>query len=120
MSEMSISYKEGTTREVVITCLDEQGEEFILEGYTAQAHISFLSRTGGRYGVYLDVETEENVVSFIIPAALSVGMMEGVAEVRIFGGNGEVLSVICLDIEIDRSKKPDIAYHGGEEEEDIL
>lgn len=116
---MSIEYKEGTTREVNITCLDENQEDFILEGYTAQTHVSFLSRSGQAVEQYLETETENNIVSFTIPAALSVGMMEGVAEVRIFGGQGDVLSVISLDIQIERSKKPDIVYHGGEEEEDV-
>lgn len=108
-----LAFKEGTTRTVIIPCLDGDGDAFNFSGYTIQTHIH-LAGSKCVLDQYLDTQIDGNKVSFIIPAAASVGKRTGKYEVRIFLGE-TVASVIERDIEILPSHKPDITYHGGEE-----
>lgn len=114
MSNDVITYREGTTRIVEITCLDQDRKPFDFEGYTVQVSVMFLNYTNEETKTYLSASIENNVVTFEVPASLSVGMAKGEYEVRIFK-NEEVVSVIYGKFTILKSHRPDIEYHGGEE-----
>lgn len=100
---------EGTTRYVEIACLDEQNNPFDFTGYTIQTHLGLNGRSS--YDGYLETFIENNTVTFVIEAGLTVGMTSGSYETRIFK-DSEVVSVISGKITIKPSEKPDISYHG--------
>lgn len=97
---INIAMVEGTTRFVEVTCKDQSGDPFDLSGYEIRTWISFDNS-------YLPTVVVENIVSYEIPASLSVGKRSGIAETRIFK-DGRVFEVIRVKIAVVDAKKPDI------------
>ena len=103
MSEIkyvNIKMVEGTTRIVEVTCKDQSGDPFDLSGYDIRTWISFNDS-------YLPTVVVGNVVSYEIPASLSVGKRSGTAETRIFK-DGRVFEVIRAKFTVVDAKKPDL------------
>ena len=108
LTPMEISYREGTTRYVQINCKDQEGQDFNFDGYEAQTYL----RMGKE--MYLPTVKVGNVLSFKIPAEVSVGQLSGRSETRIFKGD-DVASVIEIKYDIVPSPKPNT--HPAEVEE---
>lgn len=103
ITEMDIALREGTTRYIQITCKSkETGGDFEFDGYTVQTHLSFGSRK--RYVMSAIIG---NIVSYKIPADISLGVHAGVAETRIFK-NGDVFEVLRINVSVVKADKPDI------------
>lgn len=99
----TIEIREATTRIEEITCKDKNtGDPFDFTGYTVRTWISF-----GDEGVYVPTTIVNNVLSYEIPAAASLGAKRGVAETRIFKGD-RVYEVLRMDIRVAKAEKPDL------------
>ena len=102
LEELNIEIREATTRYVEITCKNQEtGEDFDFEGYTVQTWVGF-----GPKKQYVENTIVENIVSYCIPAALSLGARDGVAETRIFK-DGDVFEVLRVNITVHKAGKPD-------------
>ena len=99
LTPTEIRFREGTTRYVQITCKDQDGADFDLDGYEAQTYLHM-----GRE-MYLPTAKVGNMLSFKIPADVSVGQIFGRSETRIFKGD-DVASVIEIKYDIVPSPKP--------------
>ena len=103
LEELNIEIREATTRYVNITCKDRTtGEAFDFTGYTVQTHLSFETKKQ-----YVPTVIVENIVSYEIPAEISLGAKHGTAETRIFK-NGDVFEVLRVNVNIHKAEKPDI------------
>ena len=104
ISNMNLEIREATTRYINITCKSKQtGEDFDFTDFTAQTYIDFKTDAD-----YVPTTIAGNIVSYKIPAALSLGAKSGIAETRIFK-NGDVYEVLRIDIKVYKANKPDIA-----------
>lgn len=94
---------EATTRYINITCLNNDTEEpFDFEGYTVQTHLSFDTEKQ-----YVDTAIVDNILSYKIPAEISLGAERGIAETRIFK-EGDVFEVLRIDITVKKADQPDL------------
>lgn len=116
MEEINISIREATTRWVNITCLDKATDTpFDFTGYDVQTWVKF-----GTTERYVQNTIAGNLVSYKIPAELSLGTQSGLAETRIFK-DGDVYEVLRVRISVHKAGKPDMEWHepsqnGGEGE----
>ena len=103
ITEMNITIREGTTRYVNISCKSkETGRDFDFSGYTVQTYLSFVANKA-----YANTAIVENVLSYKIPAEISVGQARGIAETRIFK-DGDVYEVLRINVKIEKAEKPDV------------
>ena len=103
ITEQALEIREATTRYISITCKSrETGEPFDFDGYTVQTYLAF-----GQTKRYVPTAIVENVVSYKIPADISLGTRSGIAETRIFK-NGDVFEVYRFNITVRKAQKPDI------------
>lgn len=103
ITEYSTTIREGTTRYVNITCRSKDtGQAFDFDGYDIQTHLSF-----GTARRYVQTVVVENLVSYKIPADISLKQRSGIAETRIFK-NGDVFEVLRINITVAKADKPDI------------
>ena len=101
--EMNMEIREGTTRYVNITCKSkETGLAFDFTGYTVQTHLAF-----GSHKQYVNTVIVDNLVSYKIPAEVSLGTFIGVAETRIFK-DGNVFEVLRINVTVKKAEQPDI------------
>lgn len=102
--EMNLELREGTTRYINITCKSkETGGAFDFTGFTVQTFLSF-----GNAKQYVNTAIVDNLVSYKIPAEVSVGVKKGIAETRIFK-DGDVYEVLRLNVVVKKAEKPDLA-----------
>lgn len=110
ITEYSLEMREATTRYINITCKSrETGEAFDFAGFTVQTFLAFDTRRQ-HVSQYVQTAIVDSMVSYKIPAEISVGSTRGVAETRIFK-NGDVYEVLRLNITVRRAEKPDIVPH---------
>lgn len=103
ITEYKMTIREGTTRYVSITCRSKDtGQAFDFDGYEIRTHLSF-----GVDRRYVQTVVEDNLVSYKIPADISLRQKFGVAETRIFK-NGDVFEVLRINIAVAKADKPDI------------
>ncbi len=103
ITELEIGLREATTRYIQIACKSrETGNEFDFDGYTVQTHLAF-----GPKKMYVPTVIVENIVSYKIPAEISIGTKAGVAETRIFK-DGDVFEVLRINALVAKAVKPDI------------
>lgn len=101
---MNLELREGTTRYINITCKSkETGGAFDFTGFTVQTYLSF-----GDTKQYVNTAIVDNLVSYKIPAEVSVGVKKGIAETRIFK-DGDVYEVLRLNVAVKKAEKPDLA-----------
>lgn len=99
---MNLELREATTRYINITCRSrETGGAFDFTGFTVQTFLSF-----GDTKQYVSTAVVENIVSYKIPADVSVGVKKGIAETRIFK-DGDVFEVLRLNVVVKKAEKPD-------------
>ena len=104
IKEMALTIREATTRYINITCKSkETGKAFDFDGYTVQTHLRF-----GPKKQYINTVIVDNLVSYKIPADISLGAKNGIAETRIYK-NGDVYEVLRINITVQKADKPDIA-----------
>lgn len=104
ITEQRTTIREGTTRYISITCRSKDtGQAFDFSGYEIQTHLSF-----GVNRRYVQTVVEDNLVSYKIPADISLRQKSGVAETRIFK-NGDVFEVLRINITVAKADRPDIA-----------
>lgn len=104
LTEMNLEIREATTRYINITCKSkETGEAFDFTGYTVQTYLSF-----GDNQQYVPTTVVENLVSYKIPADVSLGSKMGKAETRIFK-DGDVYEVLRINVQVFMAAKPDTA-----------
>ena len=104
VSEMNLEIREATTRYITITCKSsETGNPFDFTGFTVQTHLSFTKKSQ-----YVDTVVANNIVSYKIPAEVSLGAKSGVAETRIFK-DGDVYEVLRISVSVSKASKPDLA-----------
>lgn len=100
-----IYYREGTTKYVNITCLDERtSDPFDFTGCTAWTWVRM-----GERELYVPTAIVGNVLSFKIPAELSVGCSSGFSVTRIQREGVDVFSVAEIRYKLIPSEKPDVA-----------
>lgn len=103
ISEADLCIREATTRYVNITCKDKAtGEAFDFDGYTVQTHLAF-----GTKKQYVPTAIVDNLVSYKIPAEISLGVWRGTAETRIFK-DGDVFEVLRINVTVQTAEQPDI------------
>ena len=103
ITEENICIREATTRYINITCMSkETGEAFNFDGYTVQTHLAF-----GANKQYVPTAILGNIVSYKIPAAISVGSKNGTAETRIFK-DGDVYEILRINVTVQKAEKPDL------------
>ena len=103
IKEADLCIREATTRYINITCRDkETGEAFDFDGYTVQTHLAF-----GTQKQYAPTAIVDNLVSYKIPAAISLGARSGTAETRIFK-DGDVYEVLRINVTIQKADQPDL------------
>ena len=103
IEEMELTIREATTRYMNITCRDKTtGEAFDFTDYVVQTYLAF-----GKNEQYVNTTVVENILSYKIPAEISLGTRNGVAETRIFK-DGDVYEVLRVNINIVKAKKPDL------------
>lgn len=108
LAELSIEMREATTRYMNITCKDPTtGEAFDFTGYDVQTWVAF-----GTEQRYVENIIINNIVSYKIPATMSLGARTGVAETRIFK-DGDVFEVLRANITVHKARKPDTEFHQG-------
>ena len=105
ITEYNTLIREGTTRYVSITCKNEEGAPFDFEGFDVQTHLSF-----GANRRYVPTSIIDNIVSYKIPADISVSSNYGIAETRIFK-NGDVYEVLRINVTVEKANKPDLVPH---------
>lgn len=104
ISEMGLELREATTRYINITCKSkETGEDFDFTDYTVQTHLHFGPRKE-----YANSTIINNIVSYKIPASISLGTRSGIAETRIFK-DGDVYEVLRINITVFKADQPDTA-----------
>lgn len=104
ITNMNLEIREATTRYINITCKSkETGEAFDFTDFVAQTYLDFKENKS-----YVPTTIVGNVVSYKIPADISLGAKSGIAETRIFK-NGDVYEVLRIDIKVVKADKPDIA-----------
>lgn len=109
IKEMSLTIREATTRYINITCKSaETGQAFDFDGYTVQTFLSFRDNQQ-----YVSTAIVDNLLSYKIPAEISVGARNGVAETRIFK-NSDVFEVLRINITVKKAEKPDTVPLEGE------
>lgn len=110
ISNMNLEIREATTRYINITCKSkETGEDFDFTDFIAQTYLDFNGKQE-----YVPTVIAGNIVSYKIPAEVSVGAKKGIAETRIFKDNHsfdlyDVYEVLRIDIKVAKANKPDIA-----------
>lgn len=102
IKEMELEIREATTRYVNITCKDSEGNAFDFDGYTVQTYLSFGTNRG-----YVNTTIVDNIVSYKIPAEISLRTKSGVAETRIFK-NSDVYEVLRINVIVKKAEKPDL------------
>lgn len=103
VTERAIEIREATTRYINITCKNrETGEPFDFTGFTVQTHLAFCGKRQ-----YTQTIIMENILSYKIPAEISLGARRGIAETRIFK-NGDVFEVLRLNVSVRKAEQPDI------------
>lgn len=103
ISEANIEIREATTRYVDITCKSKETKQaFDFTGYTVQTSLSF-----GATQQYVNTTIVENMLSYKIPAEISIGAKRGIAETRIFKDD-DVFEVLRINVEVRKAEKPDI------------
>lgn len=103
IKEMDLCIREATTRYINITCKSkETGAAFDFDGYTVQTYLAFGARKQYVGNIIVD-----NLVSYKIPAEISLGARSGTAETRIFK-DGDVFEVLRINITVQKAVKPDI------------
>lgn len=106
LAEYALEIREATTRYMQITCKDrETGQDFDLTGYDVQTWIAF-----GANKRYVPTVVAGNLVSYEIPADMSLNARRGVAETRIFK-DGDVFEVLRVNITVYKAEKPDLTHH---------
>ena len=106
MEELNIEIREATTRYVNITCKNKAtGANFDFTGYTVQTYLSF-----GSEEQYVPTAIVGDLLSYKIPAEISLGSRFGIAETRIFkdDSSGDVYEVLRINVKVCKAKKPDI------------
>lgn len=104
ISEMNLEIREATTRYINITCKSkETGQDFDFTDFTVQTHLAFTKKSQ-----YVNTVIAGNIVSYKIPAEVSLGAKSGVAETRIFK-DGDVYEVLRINITVKKASKPDLA-----------
>lgn len=108
LAEYSLEIREATTRYMQITCKDKlTGQNFDLTGYSVQTWISF-----GAEKAYVPTVVVGNMVSYEIPAGMSLNTRRGVAETRIFkDGDDDVFEILRVNITVHKADKPDLVVH---------
>ena len=108
LAEYSLELREATTRYMQITCKDKlTGQDFDLTGYSVQTWISF-----GAQKAYVPTVIVGSMVSYEIPAAMSLNSRRGVAETRIFrNSDDDVFEVLRVNITVHKADKPDLVVH---------
>lgn len=107
ITEENICIREATTRYINITCKSkETGVAFDFGGFTVQTHLAF-----GANQQYAPTDIVGNIVSYKIPAAISLGSKNGTAETRIFK-DGDVYEVLRINVTVQKAEKPDLAPQG--------
>lgn len=110
LDELSIEIREATTRYMQITCKDKATKQaFDLTGYDVQTWISFGSNQR-----YVPTVVVGSLVSYEIPAEMSLGTRRGVAETRIFK-DGDVFEVLRVNITVYNAVRPDLEHHAPDE-----
>ena len=103
ITEYDLVMREATTRYINITCKrKETGEPFDFTGFAVQTFLSF-----GQRRQYVPTAIVDNLVSYKIPAEISIGVRNAIAETRIFK-NGDVYEVLRINITVVKAEKPDI------------
>ena len=106
LAEYALELREATTRYMQIICKDKQtGQDFDLTGYDVQTWIAF-----GANKRYVPTVVASNLVSYTIPADMSLDAWQGVAETRIFK-DGDVFEVLRVKITVYKADKPDLEHH---------
>ena len=106
LEELNIEIREATTRYVNITCKNKAtGANFDFTGYTVRTHLSF-----GQIEQYVPTAIVGNLLSYKIPAEVSLKVNSGVAETRIFkdDNSGDVYEVLRINVKVCKAKKPDL------------
>lgn len=102
LTEKNIEIREATTRYINITCKSQEtGDDFDFEGFSVQTHLTFGARKQ-----YVNTTIAGNIVSYKIPAEISLGSSGGVAETRIFKNN-DVYEVLRINVAVRKAQKPD-------------
>lgn len=110
LAEYALELREATTRYMQIPCKDkETGQDFDLMGYDIQTWIAF-----GTNKRYVPTVVAGNLVSYKIPADMSLNTRRGVAETRIFK-DGDVFEVLRVNITVYKAEKPDLEHHAPDE-----
>lgn len=103
ITELDIGLREATTRYVQIACKSrDTGNDFDFSGYTVQTHLAF-----GPKKMYVPSVVVGSILSYKIPAEISVGVRSGVAETRIFK-DGDVFEVLRINVAVAKAVKPDV------------
>lgn len=103
IKEADLCIREATTRYVNITCKNKAtGEAFDFGGFAVQTHLAFGEQTR-----YVPTTVVGNLVSYKIPAGISLGVWRGTAETRIFK-DGDVFEVLRINVTVQKAEKPDI------------
>ena len=103
ITETNISIREATTRYINITCKSrDTGEAFDLTEYTVQTYLSF-----GNNKLYVETTKATNLISYKIPANVSLGVTSGIAETRIFK-DGDVYEILRINVKVFKAVKPDL------------
>ena len=104
ISEMDLEIREATTRYINVTCKSrETGADFDFTDYTVQTHLHF-----GNKKEYVTTTIVGNMVNYKIPAEVSLGARNGIAETRIFK-DGDVYEVLRINVKVMKADKPDLA-----------
>ena len=105
LEELNIEIREATTRYVNVTCKNKAtGQAFDFSGYTVQTHLSF-----GKNKRYVNTAIVGNLLSYEIPADISLGVRSGIAETRIFKNeDDDVFEVLRINVVVHKAYKPDI------------
>lgn len=103
LAEYNLEIREATTRYINITCIDKStGQDFDFTGYTVQTWLSF-----GWRKQYVPTVVVDNLVSYKIPAEISLSAKQGIAETRIFK-NGDVYEILRINVTVYKANKPDV------------
>lgn len=101
-----IKFVEGTTRYVNVKVEQAADSPIDLSKCRAQTYINLNgSGEGSETEEYLETKISDGILSFVIPAEVSVGMGTGITETRLFMGE-VVESVLMCDVIIIPSPQP--------------
>ena len=96
-----IDISEGTTKYIVIDCVDCDGSVFNLDGYTATVLLKFNDNSE----IKKEYKISDNTISFTIDPEDTIDKKSGEYEVRIYQ-NKDIYRVIKGDIGIQSSIRP--------------